>query len=230
MLFTKRTVGTVAYLGGLPAVLESFAWAWGQMIQYNSEYLCQPGEIIHYDHAPVSLHDVARNYLVDKMQGDWLLQLDTDHTFDPDLVARMVTVMNQRGIDVGVGVYRHRTGIKSPVLYKWTENQAFAQPIVAWDPTFRTMEIGTAGGGCHLVRRSVYDKIRTELRESPYSRFANMGEDHSFYKRCAQIGVTVHALLQIEAPHLETRPMLMSEYVQPEPDSLQLHETEGYLH
>ena len=39
MLIQSKTIGTVAYLGGLANVFEEFCWCWGQLIQFNNEYL-----------------------------------------------------------------------------------------------------------------------------------------------------------------------------------------------
>ena len=107
MLLSKKTIGTVAYLGGVPAVYEKFCWSWSQMIQYNTEYVCPAGTIIHYDRAQMSYHVYARNSLVDKMQGDWILMFDTDHSFEPDIVSRMLFQMNKHNIDVLVGLYMY---------------------------------------------------------------------------------------------------------------------------
>ena len=52
--------------------------------ELNTEYFCGQGEIIHYDRATVSYHSFARNTLVERMEGDFLLMLDTDHILDSD--------------------------------------------------------------------------------------------------------------------------------------------------
>lgn len=228
MLYRKRAIGTIAYLGGLPALLESFCWAWGQMVQYNSEYLCAPGEVVHYDRAPVSLHDFARNTLVDRMQGDWLLQFDTDHVFDPDITARLLFAARTFDLPVVVGIYRHKVGAGSPVIYQWNADATQALPIGAWDRDARVIEVGTAGGGCLLVRRAVFDRIRAELKQLPFARMDNLGEDHSFFRRCKTLGIPVHVLPRVEAPHLAVRPLEMVDYVPPPMDSLQHHDTGGF--
>src|SRR5262245_49717955 len=101
----RKAIGTVGYLGGLMSVPEEFNWAWGQMIQYNSEYLAESNEYVHMARAKVSYHAAARNSLVDQMLGDWLLQLDTDHKFDPDMLARMLFQMDRHQVDVLTAVY-----------------------------------------------------------------------------------------------------------------------------
>jgi len=229
MLMRRRAIGTVAYLGGLPALLEPFCWAWSQLVQYNAEYLCEPGEYVHYDRATVSLHDVARNMLVDRMAGDWLLQLDTDHIFEPDLAARMVSHMRTYDLQVAVGLYRHKHPPSTPVIYNWNADATFALPIGDWDREsgIRALQIGTAGGGCLMVKRSVFDRIRTELQEQPFTRFQAFGEDHAFFKRCHALGIPVHALVNVEAPHLALRSMPMTDYERPDAALLQQVEAGG---
>ena len=100
MLLGRKAIGTVAYMGGLPAVLEAFTWSWGQMIQYNQEVFCEGSEYIHYERTTISDHAPARNNLVTKFVGDWLIQMDTDHQFEPDIVARMVKLANLHELDV----------------------------------------------------------------------------------------------------------------------------------
>src|SRR2546430_12756031 len=145
VLYKKTILGTAAYLGGLPANLEAFTWAWGQMIQYNNEYVCAPGEIVHLDKATVSLHDFARNSLVERFLGDWLWMTDTDHAFEPDVLARMLFFSNKYDLQVVTAIYRHRAGPGCPVLYQWDEDGVFALPIGNWDQDVEAIRVGSAG-------------------------------------------------------------------------------------
>lgn len=215
-LLRKHCVGTVAYLGGLPATLEAFTWAWGQLIQYNSEYLCGPGEYVHYDKATVSFHSFARNSLVERFLGDWLLMLDTDHAPEPDLAVRLVTWLGKTEVDVLGGVYCHRTPPNSPVLYQWNEDGTGLEPIGDWSRDVPVMQVGSSGAGALLVRRSVYDRIRDELKCGPFDIIPPFGEDHSFFKRCRQLKIPVYAALAVEARHLEVRAFGLDTYTPPE--------------
>lgn len=210
MLFGRKVIGTIAYLGGVPAVFEDFTWCWGQMIAYNYEYLCMPNEFIYYDRAKVSYHSFARNSLVERMKGDWLLQLDTDHRFDPDLVARMLNKMNIHGIDVLVGVYCYKGSPNSPVLYSWT-GKGYV-PIAAWDEKADIFEIGSAGAGCLMVKRSVFDRIRTELKQNPFDEEFPFSEDHSFFNRLRKLGIKAYACPTIEAEHLRVEPVRLADF------------------
>jgi hypothetical protein len=224
MIQRKRTLGTIAYLGGLPAVLEPFCWAWGQMIQYNTEYLCNSGEIIHYDKATVSFHSFARNSLVERYLGAWLLMLDTDHAPEPDLAVRLLTIMDQADVDVVCGIYCHRTPPNSPVIYQWNDAGTGLEPIGDWDRSARLIEVGSAGGGALLVRRRVYDLIREQMKCLPFEIIPPFGEDHSFFKRCRDLKIKVYAAPTIESRHLEVRAFGLDTYVPP--DGLAKHRKE----
>jgi len=209
MILGNKFIGTIAYLGGLPAVLERFCWSWGQLIQYNTEYLCAPGQYVHYDRTTVSFHSFARNSLVDRMHGDWLLMLDTDHSPEPDLAVRMLSVMNKNNIDVLSALYLHKTPPHSPVLYQMEGEEI--KPIGDWDKSVTAFQIGSAGGGALMIRRKVFDRIRLELKDGPFDIEFPYGEDHSFFRRLRKLGIISYAAPRIESPHLMIRPVTYDE-------------------
>jgi GT2 family glycosyltransferase len=181
------------------------------MRQFSQEALCQEGEYIHADRARVSLHDTARNHLADSMRGDWLLMLDTDLEFEPDLCARMVRVMMQYDLDVVTGIYCFKSYPYGPILYYWNEETERTEPISDWEKTGtqELFEIGAAGGGCLLIRRRVFDRIKAELGERPFDRVpaknwkgATHGEDHSFFRRLRSLDIKAWCAWKIHAYHL----------------------------
>ncbi len=213
-MIRRRAAGTVAYLGGLHAVLENFAWAWGQMVAYNADHMADAETYIHTDRARVSDHAIARNSLVERFLGDWLVMLDTDHEFDPDIVARLVNSANAYGLDVLTGVYLFKSEPHYPVLYEWMpskDGDDVLRQIMGWEnmgPGF--LEIGSAGAGCLFVRRSIFDRMREELaddpklRGAPFDRVPPYSEDHSFFLRLRALGVTPFVATHIHSPHLST--------------------------
>ena len=203
MPYAKKVLGTVAYMGGVPAVLEQFAWSWGQLIQFNTEYMCNPDEIIHYDRASISLHAMARNSLAERMYGDWLLMLDTDHSFDPDILLRLHTKMMTYDLDVIVGAYTFKVPPYTPVAY--IDSTSGYKMIGKWTDDVDLLRIDSAGAGCLLVRRKVFDRIRDELKEQPFDMKDGFGEDHSFFKRLERLEIPVFLHTKAECHHLEVR-------------------------
>lgn len=218
MRFQNKCIGTVAYLGGLPAVLEEFAWSFAQLVQFNAESLCGPGEYIHYERAKLSLHSAARNSLVESMRGDWLLMLDTDHSFAPDLCARMLDRMNAANIDVLTGFYQYKAHPHPPVLY--LENGEFFSPLGSWRPrgdtsganTLDLFPVAAAGGGCLMVRRSVFDRIADEFHCGPFDILPPFGEDMSFFKRLKKLNIQTYCDARIACHHLMVKPVTLSDY------------------
>lgn len=211
MLLGKKPIGTIAYLGGVPAVLEEFCFSFAQMMQYNAEFLCGPNEYIHLDRAKVSFHAFARNRLADNMRGDWLLMLDTDHQFEPDLCHRLLDRMDRCNVDVIAGVYAYKNPPHLPTLYHWNENDGLEQ-IGKWEGRATLFECGSAGAGALMVRRKVFDRIEEELKEGPFSVIHPWGEDHSFFSRLKKLGIKAYFDPRIEAKHLAVKPVSIHDY------------------
>jgi len=204
----RRCLGTVAYLGGLPALPEMFCWSWGQMLAFNAEWL--PADaFIRYDRAGMSLHVLARNDLARRMEGDWLLMLDTDHAFEPDLCRRLVHRLETYSLDVLCGLYLFKSPPHSPVLYA---DQDGLKPLRDW---YREglMRIDGAGAGCLMVRGTVFERIRETLGEEPFEpRPGCAGEDLAFFLRLKELGIAAWVDTRIECPHLRILPLTLENY------------------
>ena len=199
----RKPIGTVCYLGGVPAILERFVWSWGQMIQYNAEIFCKDTEFVHYDRVTFSDHAPARNALAGRFMGDWLCYLDTDHCFEPDIVARLYRLLDYHDLDVVTGLYRFKKSPCSPVAFNMNPDSDNAlQPLATWPDDLDLIQIDAAGAGCLMIRRHVLDRIRMELKQEPFDRKDNLSEDHSFFKRLRELEIKAYLAPKIEAQHL----------------------------
>lgn len=201
MLIGKQISGTVAIMAGVPAILEPFSWSYARLVEFNSEYLTTTKSRIHYIKAGYSDHAPARNDLVNRMQGDWLLQLDTDLEFAPDLLYRMLDRMARGNLDVLTGLYRYKDKPCTPVLYCWDKGRL--RPI-GQPPRSPIFEVAAAGGGCLLVRRRVFERIANELGEPPFDRVHPHSEDLSFFYRLRRLGIPAYCDQRIELGHLKS--------------------------
>lgn len=222
MLLTNRCIGTVARMGGCPALLTEFTDSLVDMVVWNAQYLCGVGEVVHYPRPPrVSIHDVARNAIAESMRGDWVLMLDTDHAFEPDLCMRLLNVAQQTEAEVVTGLYTYRQPPHSPVLYRQNGNGLY--PLGAWDEDLSAIEVDSAGAGCLLVYRRVFEVIHEELDEKPFDRISHYGEDHSFFLRLKKLGIKAVCNPRVECHHLQVRPLKLADYNR---DSVELNEPE----
>lgn len=217
MLLGQKALGTVAYMGGLPAILERFCWSWGQMVAHNAEALNEGTRYVHYMRTSISDHAPARNNLVAKFLGDWLVLFDTDHEFDPDIVARLVRLADMYEVDVLSGVYQMKTPPHVPVLFQWVKtcddhDEFGLQPMVKWDKRAQLMQIGSAGAGCLFVRRKVFDAIAREWpNEGAFDKIHPFSEDHSFFIRCRKLGIKAYAAMNVHCNHLRVAPVTLDD-------------------
>lgn len=203
MLTRKKNIGTIGYMGGIMSLPEPFVWSWSQMMQFNQESLCQDDQQIHYTRAQFSLHSAARNQMVQEMKGDWLLQLDTDMVFDPDFAARLVYTMERYKLDIVTGLYVYKSNPSIPTLYMFNEETKHHDPIGnGWDDSTEIFPVDSAGGGCLLVRRKVFERIMSETHQYPFEMIPPMGEDHSFFMRARKCGFQPYCAWKVQAAHL----------------------------
>lgn len=210
MICMSKPLGTIAYLGGIPAVPEEFCWSWAQMVQYNAESLGELGAShVHYDRAKASYHVMARNSLVDNMYGEWLLQIDCDMQFEPDLAVRLLHRMQETGADIVTGVYCTGPSPHLPVLWGTVDGQ-FQR--IGGVKDLDVFKVSASGGGALLVRKTVFDLIKSELNEQPFDIIPPYSEDLSFFKRCEQLGLVTVADWRINPGHLRNRSITLSDW------------------
>lgn len=217
MLIQKHCLGTVAYMGGTPAILERFMWSFLNLSLYSNRYMTSTNTYIHYDRSRISYHAKARNELTTTMKGDWILMLDADHEPEPDLLTRMHRIFQKHKLMVLSGIYQVKQYPYPPLLYKWSKDQTQFELISSFDNPDKAeiFEIDAAGAGCLLIRRMVIYRILNELKERPFDpRIQRDGklplsEDLSFFQRCADLKIKCYVAANIESPHLELTPITM---------------------
>jgi hypothetical protein len=216
MLFVKQPIGTCAYLGGLPSNLEEFTWSWGQMIAYSYEYLLQPNEFLHLDRSRSSFHETARNGIAESFLGDWVFMLDTDHAFDPDILARLVGIIKHFDVDVVSAVYRYKGPPYLPCVFRWNEATDSFLHVAEVDWKAQIVPVDCVGAGSLLVRRVVFDRIREELREKPFDQLMTkngpLSEDFSFFRRLMKLGIKVGLAPQVKSHHLRIHRVVDEDY------------------
>ncbi len=207
IIYGKKLLGTIGIMAGIPMVHKEFMWSFAQMIQFNNEAICGPNEYIHLIKPGFSEHSSARNSLVDNAFGDWLFMMDCDHWFDPDVLARLLRIMNKYNLPVVCGLYQFREEPHPAVLF--THGSTSDHPFEKIDFDIKTFprdadifQIASAGAGCLLVKTAVYERIKAELKEKPFSHRPPFSEDHSFFLRLKQLKIPVFCAPWVEYHHI----------------------------
>ena len=216
MLIEKTPLGTMAYLGAPFQVPDDFCWAWGQMIQFNNEYVCHPDEYIHLCRSVTTDRAASRNIIRKLFLGDWVLMLDADQIYQPDLLLRMLILFEGAKLDVLTGIYNSKNSPYPPMI-QWRDDESQYTKnrwriITGWKPGVRLIEVRRAGGGCLMVRRKVFDRIDQELHEEPFNYRDGASEDFSFFARLELLGIRAFAAPQIQLGHLVMRSVNMKNF------------------
>ena len=142
-----------------------------------------------------SLVYTSRNELAKyamKNNIDYVLWLDSDMVFEPDLMERMIATMQEQNIDMLTGLYFRRTAPYSPVLFDKLEPK-----LKGWDftnfeeiPEHGLFEVGGCGFGCVCIRTEVIMSVQAK-HGYLFHPMNNGGEDISFCWRVRDCGYKI---------------------------------------
>lgn len=194
-------------------VKTKFLDSYANLLLYSQIHLCKPGEYIHPLKGEYSWFE-SRNDFVEDVLGDWLLQLDTDHCFAPDTLERLLRLASRHDAKVISAIYQYKKPPHNPVAGVWTPEGRVA-PLLDWPRNLDVLEVGVVGAGCLLVHRSVFNRIRKELREQPFTIRKGLSEDYSFCQRCREIGVPVYLAPKVQCHHVIDNVLSIRNYTPP---------------
>ena len=170
-------------------------------------------------------NNVVKAFL-DETAGDWLLFIDDDQTFTPDLVDRLVESADpvERPI-VSALIMADRGKGNIPIgpactIYLPDEDKFVVPSFI---PEDRHWQVSTIGTGCVLIHRSVLEDLRDRHKDDAFPWFkhgqrtidgfpSEMSEDYVFSIRCAAAGYPVIVDTTIECGHIKQRTLTTADY------------------
>lgn len=170
------------------------------------------GRIERYSSANItnSRNGIVRSFL-DDTPAEWLLFLDADMKFDPDLADRLVDAACEYGVPIVGGLcFGVADGALFPTLYQLVQDEGDEQPhMVRYNdfPADEMFQVTATGAACLLIHRSVLVAMREKYPE-PYPWFQEMvlgdgpmGEDVTFCLRAGVLGFPVFVHTGIHVGH-----------------------------
>jgi hypothetical protein len=153
-------------------------------------------------------NELVAQYLAAESGCDWLLMLDSDEKIDLDAFDKLISVAHGTERPIVAGVYfgafkGDPYPLAVPLIFKAKPGTSRFDPI--WDyPENQVIPIDSAGTGCLLVHRSVFEKFQADAdprHEGPnwcwfLDRPVNgdwYSEDHWFCSRARELGFPLHA-------------------------------------
>ena len=155
-----------------------------------------------------SLVYTSRNRLSEtaiSLGTDYVLWLDSDMVFAPDLMVSMLKTLKENDLDILTGVYFRRVAPFTPVIYdemRLTENGSE-------QTEFKTLpeglfKVGACGFGCVLMKTEVLADTLSRTGDL-FSPINSVGEDISFCIRRRDCGYEIYADPSIVLGHIGHR-------------------------
>ncbi len=164
--------------------------------------------------------DEARNDIVKRLEKDWLFFMDSDQTFHPDTLHRLLSW----DLPIVSGLYFKSPGQPVPHVYTYAYQdgahnyQALLDPIGRYLSGYaeqlkgnvaivlpstreQLIECDGIGAGCLLVHKRVFDAI-----EPPWFKYVegtNCGEDFYFCRKVQQAGFKIYVDPGVVCGHRE---------------------------
>lgn len=148
-----------------------------------------------------ALIDRARNHLVDQMlhhpiEPTHILFLDSDIIPATDTLVKLLEAEQP----IVSGLYRKRLFPHEPVAFT-KDKKGCLQPIVATGR--RLQKVDVVGGGCLLVQRGVFQKIKGPWFTSEWTEQGHLSEDFSFCEKAKKAGYKIYVDTTVIPLHVE---------------------------
>jgi hypothetical protein len=143
--------------------------------------------------------EANRNLALSKMKDHcrWVFTLDDDHSFEPDILMRLLQRMGQnKDVDILQAFCTTRKPPYSPWAYKESPNQSgdgIEYISATWDevPTEGISEWDAVGTGGMLIRRKVIDAVKFPWFEVGKTFKDAYGEDLYFCYKARRLGFRI---------------------------------------
>lgn len=166
----------------------------------DTDICWKPSSLIYDSRNLLALTAIENGY-------DRIMWFDSDMTFPPDTLHRLLTVMDH-GYDVVSGMYVRRKPPVIPVIYKRIDAPAPGETDIAncvedyldYKPG-TIFRIDGCGLGCALMKTSLVKRV-WETYGPPFSPLAWTGEDLSFCYRAKQLGAKMVCDSSVRCGHI----------------------------
>jgi len=155
-----------------------------------------------------------RNELINRMDGDWIIFIDDDMTWQPDAIRQLVETQKTTDADIVGGLCFQRGAPYQPTLYY--ERNGLYTFAEDWEEG-EILEVDATGMAFALIHRRVFDRLmahfandsfpsleeRQAFRPIPFFRWEEQyGEDFLFCREAKEAGCRIVVDTSIEIGHI----------------------------
>lgn len=170
---------------------------------------------------PEGRNQVAEAVLAEHADIEWLFMVDADMGFAPDILARLRAVADpvDRPIIGGLCFAQRelhddgKSGFRCaarPTIYDWVEHPDGHRRFTgrADYPVNQLVQCAGTGAACLLIHRSVFERVKEANGPTWFDRIRGtdgslLGEDISFFVRCAALDIPCHVHTGIRTSHFK---------------------------
>ena len=156
------------------------------------------------------IYDARNNLAWAAIQNgfDRVLWLDSDMSFEPDLLTRLNADMDDNGLEYVSAFYTGRSENAKPCIYKTVQwEQRNGQVYTGAEPVslypFGLFVVHGTGFGAVLMKTRLLKAV-CDAFGPPFQPLPFLGEDLSFCWRAGRLGASMHCDSRIQAGHIGT--------------------------
>lgn len=156
----------------------------------------------------------ARNRLVINALNngcDYMLWLDSDMTFEPDIMVRLYEDLQQEGVDFVSGLcFKRALPTKPTIIKKLVWNEKEDGTVEHWADSYEDypkdslFEIAGCGFAAVMCRTKYILDVADHFGMSPFSPVPYLGEDFSFCIRAKAMGKKMFCDSRVKLGHIGT--------------------------
>lgn len=154
-------------------------------------------------HVYGSLVQKARNDIAKAMEGEWLIFIDSDMTFAPDTINRLLKAAERKDVDIVSAACFRKVPNYEPCFF-WRipdENTKYFRKMRY--PKNELFEVDAVGSACVLIKRKVFETI-----PYPWYEYTNaLSEDLNFCRKAKEYGFRIWIDPEIKIGHLTLLPV-----------------------
>ncbi len=167
---------------------------------------------------------LQRNEAVQRMNGDWLLFIDDDMVWQPDVIGRLIASREEHDLDMLGGLCFRRSDPYQPTLYMREQPDKGAYNYLEDWPD-GVVEVDATGLAFLLIHKRVFEAIAgspmptlEERSRMPLPNFfrweGTLGEDLRFCQDAKRAGMRIWVDTRIEIGHIGEHEIRRANYLQ----------------
>lgn len=135
----------------------------------NTDWTFLPNDRpVHWAVVQGSILPSQRNELVQRMQGDWVLFIDSDMVFDTQAIGRLVLTREEHDLDVLGGLCFQRTPPYQPTLYmRETPTEGGYAFLEKWESDI--VEVDGTGMAFIIIHRRVFERMVQHFQDKSFA-------------------------------------------------------------